>query len=325
MAEWLIAAVLKTAVPQGTQSSNLCPSAICFYTSPRKRAFWKQKWWSIDRDENVCESRVFGTSHTPECECPTKSARCVSTKYEPYSWERDLRSKTTFEWGAHERGKSLSLRHFDIKKIRLSGFFILEDFLLRQYIQWTFPFSEIELQVIDIPCIKCSRKWIIRARCSPVSTILCLEISTDTIILRHIDHPCTISIKSIRTTSMISRWKRVLEFFIQKYHKGTGEVTISQSGRIVFFIITRKVRQCRSYILEMRYSLCISSSSDIVRDRWIEGSGKDADNRDNDHEFDEGKPTNRKFHIYTYKKNPPSIWRDFIKINSRERRKHLLP
>ena len=28
MAEWLIAAVLKTAVPQGTQSSNLCPSAI---------------------------------------------------------------------------------------------------------------------------------------------------------------------------------------------------------------------------------------------------------------------------------------------------------
>ena len=28
MAEWFNAAVLKTAVPQGTQSSNLCPSAI---------------------------------------------------------------------------------------------------------------------------------------------------------------------------------------------------------------------------------------------------------------------------------------------------------
>jgi hypothetical protein len=27
MAEWFNAAVLKTAVPQGTQSSNLCPSA----------------------------------------------------------------------------------------------------------------------------------------------------------------------------------------------------------------------------------------------------------------------------------------------------------
>lgn len=34
MAEWFNAAVLKTAVPQGTQSSNLCPSAILIHKKP---------------------------------------------------------------------------------------------------------------------------------------------------------------------------------------------------------------------------------------------------------------------------------------------------
>ena len=43
MAEWLIAAVLKTAVPQGTQSSNLCPSAIWYTKSSLK---WELSYFS---------------------------------------------------------------------------------------------------------------------------------------------------------------------------------------------------------------------------------------------------------------------------------------
>lgn len=44
MAEWFNAAVLKTAVPQGTQSSNLCPSAIIYLKSPEFfRGFFIEK------------------------------------------------------------------------------------------------------------------------------------------------------------------------------------------------------------------------------------------------------------------------------------------
>ena len=63
MAEWFNAAVLKTAVPQGTQSSNLCPSAMKNKNprSIRKGIYVFQR----DRDEkfmpegvNLCPSAI---------------------------------------------------------------------------------------------------------------------------------------------------------------------------------------------------------------------------------------------------------------------------
>ena len=161
--------------------------------------------------------------------------------------------------------------------------------LLRQYIEWTFSFSEIELQIIDICRKECTRERIIRTWGVPVSTELCFEIGTYTIILLNIDNSSTVAIESIWTTPMISRGERILDNLIQKYHKRTGEITISESRRIVFLVITRKIGQCNSDILEIRYSLSISSASNIVHNSREKGSGKDTDNRDNDHEFDEGK------------------------------------